>query len=79
MMHRCTNIKSTLVISACVQSTVAGASFKMSALSKNPGKLNHLFHNQKNCEAEEKSEFDMASVSVFSTIFKNFLVPINIW
>jgi len=65
----CTVRHTTLVISACVQSTVVDTSFKMSALSNNPGKLACLFHNHKNCEAEGKCEFDTRSVSVFSIFF----------
>jgi hypothetical protein len=52
----------TLVISAYVQRTAVDTSFKMSALSNNPGKLAHLFHNHKKCEADGKSEFDTGSV-----------------
>jgi len=65
----CTVRHTTLVISACVQSTVVDTTFKMSALNNNPGKLAYLLHKHKNCEAERKSEFDTGSVSVFSTFF----------
>jgi len=59
----------TLVISACVQSSVVDTSFKMSALNNDPGKLAYLLHNHKNCEDEGKSEFDTGSVSAFSNSF----------
>jgi hypothetical protein len=76
----CTLGHTTLVISACVQSSVIDTSFKMYALHNNPGKLACSFNNIKNINDEGKSELDTKSVSVFSTIFfsKCFL-PINIW
>ena len=73
----CTVGDTTLVIFACVQSTVVDTSFKMSALHNNPEKLAYLFNNHKNCKDEVKSEFEAGSISVYSTFFLNSFVPIT--